>query len=160
MIFAGSLRSRWGQDMRYLGRGPKALNNDQKGLPNRQWEYLGKVPSGKEESKTQSQGGEWQALRRKDFLSEAKLGKVAQSGSSWTTSWGFLEHKPCCLLIWWLHTGLRGVSRMELRSEPVFVLHLSVLLGSRPSSVGICDLLCGNKAQSRSKMGQSSSQWK
>lgn len=44
--------------MRYLGRSPKAFNIDGKKLPNRQWDYLGEVPSVEEVPKTQEWGGE------------------------------------------------------------------------------------------------------
>lgn len=43
--------------MRYLRRGPKAFNRDQKKLPNRQWAYLGEAPSVEEVPKIQEWGG-------------------------------------------------------------------------------------------------------
>lgn len=71
--------------MKYLGRGPKALNSDQKKLPNRQWDYLGEVPSVEEVPKTQEWGGETRGrrrpLRKKKCFSEAKLGKMVQDST-------------------------------------------------------------------------------
>lgn len=120
MIFARSLRSRWWQEVRCLGRGPTVFIIDQKGLPVRQWAYLGEVPSGEEVSKTQEWGREYHGrdwtLRRKNYFSEAKLGKMMQSDASWTASWSFSGQEPCCLPIWLFRMGLKGVSRVELRS--------------------------------------------
>lgn len=53
---------------------------------------MGEVPSVEEMSKTQEwsrecHGRAW-TLRKKNFFSEAKLGKMAWSGTGWTVSWG------------------------------------------------------------------------
>lgn len=62
----------------------RRFNMDQKGLPNRQWDYLGEVPSVEEMPETQEWGGErcgrQQPLTKKNCFSEAQLGKMAQSG--------------------------------------------------------------------------------
>lgn len=54
-------------------------------LLNRQWEYLGEVPSAEDVPKTQEWGGEWPGrwwpFRRKNCFSEAKLGKMVQTGA-------------------------------------------------------------------------------